>query len=433
MPMMRTLRSRNDERGQVLVLFVVALVVLFGCAALVLDVGRAYIVKRHLQASADAAATAGAIELPNEAAAVAFAENYSGRDGAKNDSDKLPPVSTMVTAKCLSTDPCHPVNALVVQQTTVLPTIFARILGIDSFTIKAKATAIMGEGIPTPAHIIIVFDRTNSMNQSCTAGSSKVVCVRDGVKAFLEGMNPAHDKVGLIAYPPGNGGNPCTFTPHSVDGPTTDYDAYPNGYLLVPLSNDYKTSPTSPLNPSSQLVSTVSCIKAQGTTATAPSLDKAQQVLAANHQSGVQDVIIFLTDGEANYGPCTDTNGDQNCENNSSSYRSRPCQQAVSSADAAAAAGTWVYAVAYDVASVQCWGWRSSGTGTDGKTCNKKNGFQFRCAEQPAITAFSTVQGIASEPAKFFNQPNPGDLTTVFQRIAQDLTGTRLVDDDFTG
>ena len=56
---MRTLITRTDERGQVFVFLAVMLVVLLGCAALVVDVGRAYLAKRHLQASADAAATAG--------------------------------------------------------------------------------------------------------------------------------------------------------------------------------------------------------------------------------------------------------------------------------------------------------------------------------------------------------------------------------------
>ncbi len=177
-------------------------------------------------------------------------------------------------------------------------------------------------------------------------------------------------------------------------------------------------------------MSTVTCLRAQGTTATAPGIDKAQQVLAANHDPEAQDAIIFLTDGEANYGPCTDSNGDQNCENNSSQYRSRPCRQAATSGQAATAAGTWVYGIAYDAPGVECWGWRSSGTGTDGKSCNKKNGFQFRCKEQPTMTAMQMVQGIASDPSKFFNQPNPGDLTEIFRMIAFSLTGPSLIDND---
>ena len=429
----RALLRQDDERGQVAALLAVTLAVLLGSSALVLDVGRAYIAKRHLQASADAAALAGAQALPDQAGAVGYAERYSGASGQANDAPNLPPVTATVTTKCLSARPCHPVNAIEVDESTSMQTTFAKLFGISSFKISAKATALMSSGTPKPAHVMIIFDRTNSMNQSCSEGGTKVTCVRDGIRAFLTGMDPTYDEVGLIAFPPGNGGNPCSFVPKSTDGPTTDYDNYPNGYVLVPLSNDYKTSGTAPLNSRSALVSTINCIKAQGTTATAPAIDKAQATLEANHDPKAQDVIIFLTDGEANYGPCASPNRSGVCANNTSSYRSQPCQQAVNSAQSAAAAGTWVYGIAYDTQNVQCWGWRPTGTGTDGKTCNKTNGFQFRCAEQPAITALATVQGIASDPEKFFDQPAPGDLTTVFQTIAEDLSGPRLVDDNYTG
>lgn len=430
--MQTTRLLRQEERGQVVVLLAVTLVVLLGMAALVIDVGRAYVVKRHLQASVDAAALAGAQSLPDAAAATAAANSYSGMRGAKNDDARLPAVGTTVVTKCISKNPCSPVNAIVVEETTTTPTTFAKVLGIDSFTIHAKATALMSQGQPAPAHIMIVADRTGSMNNPCSAGGTKMTCLRNGIKAFLSGMDPAYDKVGLIAFPPGTG-SACSFSPKSTDGPTTDYDAHPNGYVVVPLSNDYRASATAPLNSGSALVSTVNCIRAGGTTATASAVDKAQQTLAGSHDPKAQDVIIFLTDGESNYGPCTNPNSSGVCTNNSSPYRSQPCHQAITSAKAASSAGSWVYSIVYDATGLVCSGWKSSGTGSDGKTCNKTDGFQFRCNEIPSITAQSTVQQMASDSTKFFNEPNPGDLTTAFTRIAEDLTGPRLVDDGYTG
>src|SRR5207342_511123 len=137
----RTLLRRNDERGQAIVLLACTLVVLCGAAALVIDVGKAYVVKRHLQASVDAAALAGAQALPDPAAAASMARSYSGSPGMKNDEAKLPGVTTSVTTKCIGTKPCSPVNAIVVDETTTTPTIFAKVLGINSFTIHAKGTA----------------------------------------------------------------------------------------------------------------------------------------------------------------------------------------------------------------------------------------------------------------------------------------------------
>jgi Putative Flp pilus-assembly TadE/G-like len=432
MSRMGTLLRQDGERGQAIVLLAVTLVVLMGAAALVVDVGRAYVVKRHLQASVDAAALAGAQSLPDVNAATAAANSYSGKPGAKNDAANLPDVLTSVTTKCLSQKPCNPANAIVVDETTTSPTIFAKVLGIDSFTIHARATALMSQGAPAPAHIMIVVDRTGSMNNPCNAGGTKMTCLRDGIKAFLTGMDPAYNKVGLIAFPPGTG-NACTFSPKTTDGPTSDYDAHPNGYVVVPLSNDYKTSATSPLNSSSALVSTVNCIKAGGTTATATAIDVAHATLQASHDPKAQDVIIFMTDGESNYGPCTNPNGSGVCSNNSSPYRTQPCHQAITSAHAFDAQGTWIYTIAYGASGLVCKGWKSSGTGSDGQSCNKKNGYQFNCDEVPSITASTEVSAMASDPSKFFNEPNPGDLTTAFETIAEDLSGPALVDDNYTG
>jgi Flp pilus assembly protein TadG len=428
----RTLLRQNDERGQAIVLLACTLVVLCGAAALVIDVGRAYVVKRHLQASVDAAALAGAQSLPDPTAAAAAARSYSGSPGMKNDEASLPGVTTSVTTKCIGTKPCSPVNAIVVDETTTTPTIFAKVLGINSFTIHAKGTAMMSQGQPAPSHIMIVVDRTGSMNNSCAAGGTKMTCLRTGVKAFLSGMDPAYNKVGLIAFPPGTG-NPCTFNPKTTDGPTSDYDAHANGYVVVPLSNDYKTSATSPLNTGSALVSTINCIKAGGTTATASAIDVAHATLAANHDPKAQDAIIFLTDGESNYGPCTNPNSSGVCSNNSSPYRTTPCHQAITSAHAYDASGTWIYTIAYGASGLVCKGWKSSGTGSDGQSCNKKNGYQFNCNESPSITAATEVSLMASDSSKFFNEPNPGDLTTAFETIAEDLTGPSLVDDDYNG
>lgn len=426
------LRSRllrqNGESGQVLVITGVTLIVLLGMSAFVIDVGRGYLAKRQLQASADAAALAGAQALPNVSAAAAQAQAY----GDKNHPGNLPPVTTTVTTKCITGSPCTPVNTLVVQQSVVVPTAFAKVLGLDHWTISAKSTAMMGQGVPKPAHIAIVMDRTGSMTSACTAGGTKLQCVQNGVKAFLGGMDPTYDKVALLVFPPSTG-NACTFQPKTTDGPNTDYDLYPNGYLVVGLSNDYKTSPTSGLNPTSTLVNTIGCIKAGGTTATATAIDRAEQTLAVGHSPDAQDVIIFLTDGEANFGPCTDTNNDNVCENNTSPYRAQPCQQAVNSANTSAASGTVIYGIAYNASGLVCSGWKSTGTGSDGQSCNKRKGFQFRCNEVPSMTAHDMVLGIASDSSKFFDQPSPADLTTTFKTIAQQLTGPTLVDDNYSG
>ena len=58
-------RKFKDESGQVLVFAIIAMVVLIGLTGFALDVGHAYLVQRQLQASTDAAALAGALDLPD--------------------------------------------------------------------------------------------------------------------------------------------------------------------------------------------------------------------------------------------------------------------------------------------------------------------------------------------------------------------------------
>ena len=61
------MRRTRGERGQILPLVAFALVALLGIWAFAIDVGFAYYAKRQLQSATDAAALAGAQDLPNGA------------------------------------------------------------------------------------------------------------------------------------------------------------------------------------------------------------------------------------------------------------------------------------------------------------------------------------------------------------------------------
>ena len=69
------------------------LIVLLGAAGFAIDIGFALHAQRELQASADAAATAGAMDLP-DTTAVTTANSYSGIPGGKNVYPDLPNVTT---------------------------------------------------------------------------------------------------------------------------------------------------------------------------------------------------------------------------------------------------------------------------------------------------------------------------------------------------
>jgi len=109
----------------------VGMVALMAMCALAVDAGSWYVAKRQLQAAADAAALAGAAELPAGTAAAygAAAENFARNDEPGD-------AATYATTSKLAAG-----DTLKVSATRISPTFFAKVLGFDSVTIKATASA----------------------------------------------------------------------------------------------------------------------------------------------------------------------------------------------------------------------------------------------------------------------------------------------------
>ncbi len=405
--MTRPFKRSSDQSGQVIALVAVALVPLIGMVGFAIDVGHAYYAKHALQGSADAAALAGARELPNVSNAVATARAYSASPGGKNVHSNVGPVATEVVTKCISGGVCNPANTVVVTETADVPTSFARVFGISSIHVQARSTATGAGATPVPRDVMILLDRTGSMCQdhyghadpSCTDLEN----ARNGIETLLRTMNPAYDHVGLAVLPPARSQSKRCSSPSS-----SDYNSTSSPYVVVPLSSDYLTGAS--LNTSSDLISTVECVRGGGSTSYATALEKAQAELDAHGRSDIQDVIVMLSDGAANYGPTY--------YSTSSPYRKKPCHQGVTSAGAIKAKGTWIYTIGYDLLA------EDSG-GTTVNICKSDTGAD----ESPSITARSALEQIASDSARFYNQPSAGDLTAIFHQVASDLLDVRLVDD----
>jgi Flp pilus assembly protein TadG len=143
-------RLRN-ERGQVFVFTALAMVCLVGMTALVLDVGAWFRTKRQLQATADAAALAGAQALPdNPGTAQNYALTYAGKNGGG------------VAAANISITSTNGANdTIFVNAKKSEPGIFGRVLGVDVVDIGAKAKAIVG----VPAQALYVAPMVVSCNQ----------------------------------------------------------------------------------------------------------------------------------------------------------------------------------------------------------------------------------------------------------------------------
>ncbi len=382
------------ESGQVLVFVTILLAAVIGLSAIVVDLGYAYYAQRSLQASADASALAGAQQLPDPAAAVATAQQFGTQAGAKNHSSRISSVDEVVTTRCLASVPgCNPVNAVSVDETGHVSTFFVKFFGINSLNVHVRSTACSPCGVK-PLDIMLVLDRTGSMCQN-SAGQNDPSCfdlnnAKTGIKTFLNFFDPSIDWIGLAVLPPADTlGNKCG-TPSSAN-----YNGTGSPYLLVPLSHDFKNKDGT-LNTSSDLVSTVNCVKGGGSTAYANAIDAAEAELQKDGRPTVPDVIVLLSDGAANTGP--------SYYSTTSPYRTQPCHQGVNSSQAAQAKGAIVYTIGYAL-------------GDDTGGCASYTG----AAEKPAITVYQAMQQMASASGNFYNQPTPGQLNTIYTQVASDL------------
>ena len=170
----------KDDDGQVLVFALLTLATLLVISALVVDVGYGFWAKRKLQSAADAAALAGAFDLPDGAAAMAGATEYSGSSGRRNHQ-----IAGTQTYVCISGYPatsyCTPQpNKVIVVQRATLNTLFARLVGINSFGVQAKAVASRGStttGTPLAVYV----------HELCGASTGDKGLIVNGENATIEG------------------------------------------------------------------------------------------------------------------------------------------------------------------------------------------------------------------------------------------------------
>jgi hypothetical protein len=151
------MNSRKNQSGQTFVLTVLFMTALVGMAALVVDLGSWFRAHRKLQATADAAALAGAQELPSSPGdANAFARQYADKN-----TQGLTGMTVTFSSKLEPNDTIHGH----VQKPA--PGVFSKVFGIDSVEEGAKASAQVG-GMQKAKYVApIVVKNTHPMLTSC--------------------------------------------------------------------------------------------------------------------------------------------------------------------------------------------------------------------------------------------------------------------------
>lgn len=167
MRMLKKLRKlKDDEHGQSLIFVIGLLVILLGFTALVVDVGNVYLQKAELQNAADAAALAGAQELPMSATtANSTAISYASKNGV---TDGVQGTTVTPQAPYAGDD-----RQIEVVTTRNVSPIFAQALNLTQpFTVSASAVAQkkwLGDALPfinldkygSPGGILNAWNKVN--------------------------------------------------------------------------------------------------------------------------------------------------------------------------------------------------------------------------------------------------------------------------------
>ena len=261
---------RHGQSGQVLVMFAVLAAVLIGLVALVTDVGLILHERRQLQNTADAAALAGAIELP---ASTVLADSKAREWAEKNGIDLG--AGDELT---ISVDPIE--NQVSVEVERESSFLFGRVLGLTVIDVHASATAQMGSpaalsnvlpfGVPEDAlnyggPTVLKYDSNNPTNgnfgslridgnganvheQSIKYGTENAICAisqaacddpivstqtgnligasRDGFTYRFDNTSADCDEFGEVLIPQGDG-------TYRVNGPCNPFSGSSESLRLV--------------------------------------------------------------------------------------------------------------------------------------------------------------------------------------------------------
>lgn len=382
---LRRIRSRlDDDHGAVAVIVALVMVVIMGATALTFDLARLRHERHLIQAAVDLGSLAGAGFLPVATPGEAAAAEDAARMIAESNAPQLASSGLSITFGCVVEAPpaasgnpcgtggpggwtikgdkalhaCNPYggdlcNAILVQASSTISYWFAPFIGYTTGTTGSlKSAACRGDcgQVSTPLDIVLLIDRTGSMSTTDVKNLKQAILdPSPGDDSLLEYYDPSQVNVGLVALPYKDPNDQCsvsTAQTYRYPAPASDLPRW----QVVGLSNDYRLA-SGAINPSSNLVQAIQCLKRAGSTNVTvngrsdshghtnhgePML-QAQALLNQQGRPNVPDIVIFFADGEANQ-----------------PYGFNPCTYAVNSSAAAKNAGTSIYSLAYGAGGARC-------------------------------------------------------------------------------
>jgi hypothetical protein len=437
-------RFHRNENAQVLWIFALLAFILIGLMGLATDIGRIYVARAELGRSVDAAALAGAKQLPDIVAADAKARSYISENEPSADVN-------------VEVYPDVPSQQVEVRATKTVGTVFLRALGVGTVKVRNQATAGFGT-IPVDAYLAI--DATGSMhrgdgtssNPDCNAGetggaSAGRVCpikeAKDGAKAFVNTLIATGDTSGstVVGVGPFRG---CYNPPKNTapaDGSTPACIVASGAGSMVTNLTSNKTTLTTGIDKIWAIQGPGQPTGGSGTNI-CQALKKGQDVLfnygGGHTASNTLRYLVILTDGDNVYNadqvnkstaplspesPCRPTNpatnqGDRssNCRSDTQAQENQLDTMSYNIASALKSQGVQIFVIAFSV----CGGIQSSSTLCD------PNGIGGTGSGHPdSIADHRLLKCIASSSPgtndRYFETTTAAELPAIFQQIAQQI------------
>jgi hypothetical protein len=472
-------RDRGEgQRGQILVLFTLMIVLFLGLAAIVVDVGVLRRSTANLATSVDAAALAAGAQLPATSAnataittsAVSYLNaNYPGLGATSSwinylclvplanglpDGTQIPiicdpgsPAKTSLNCtawRCgggVATAPCIPsgtniCNVVVVGGAATSDYKFGPAIGVGSgSTGTVQSAACVGScmGPPTvPVDLVIIVDRTLSM------GADDIANVQLGANAVLKVYDPALQRVAMGTIGPSqtttlnapklascpNNSSPWKGTNvYGVNASSINFFGPAPTDLAKWMPLGFSGTDTTPGAPA---VTFNEAYSSGGVVNTSSALGKAISCIVSVTMGTNLDTPIRMA---ANYlqtygrpgvrkGIILETDGTPQAGDGSAHYT---CDQANAAATYAKGLPDkiTIYTIGY-------------GVGDSSAKCPTKSGGTNNNAYETTVWAgvntTTLLSSMASDPSKFFNAPASSAVEAAFRSAAQDLaSGTRLI------